>query len=228
MLDVRLAVFRIGVRGGPGRQAALPAQLLDTRQHREEVEHGVGVVPASDGIPEAEHVGLGLIVSRVLEEEQLEALRGHAGVLRQLRPEHDAEAEPQLRELGPAHLSGGVPRGHVPDFVAHDPGQLGLRVHIGQDPAGHVDVAPGEREGVHLGVVHDGECPGELGTLRLGRELLAERGHVRLPGGVLVGPGRHRHLLGGLEPHGDFLALRHQVEFLLPRGGVDRTPHHGQ
>src|SRR2546422_9460198 len=88
-----------------------------------------------------------------------------AGVAPELRARDAADGETELRKLLLAQLAHGVARGDVADLVAHHAAELGLGVQVGQDSAGDVDVAAGEREGVDHRVVHDVERPRQVGPL---------------------------------------------------------------
>ena len=103
-----------------------------------------------------------------------------------------------------------VAGGHVADLVSEDAGQLVLRVHDRQEPARHVDVAPGQSEGIRLFHVDDVEHVRVVS----GRVL-----DEPLPDGAQVGIERR----GVVEAHrlGDALRLRVAELLLLGAGYQD-------
>jgi hypothetical protein len=87
-----------------------------------------------------------------------------------------------------------VLRGHVPDLVADDAGQLVLVVGQREEPARDVDVAAGQREGVRLLHVDDLEAVRQITPGRDGGEPLAHRANVGHQGRIVV----QAHLGGDL------------------------------
>ena len=74
------------------------------------------------------------------------------------------------------HVAGG----DVAHLVAEHAGELGLVAQVREQPSGHVDESPRQREGVHGRRVDYGEGPGQVRTVRDGGDAFANAGHVAL------------------------------------------------
>ena len=125
-----------------------------------------------------------------------------------------------LRELALAHLIHRVLRGHVSDFVPEHAGELRFVFHVGQQAAGDEDGPPGQRKGVHAGIVHHLEGPGQIFALRHRRQALAHTVHIGVELGRVVDADGLRDFLGTLLTHGHFLVLGDEVQLSLARGRI--------
>ena len=112
---------------------------------------------------------------------------------------------------------GAVACRHMADLVADHAGEVGLAVHVGHQPARHVDVAAGQGEGVDLRAVDDGEVPVELRPVRVARQALADLVDVGLQPGVLDLAVLRQHLLVLLAAGRDLAALVHHRALDLAR-----------
>ena len=195
--------------------------LADALEQREQVDQRARVVVGARAVAERELVGLPLVVAAVLEEQEREAGLRQARQAGDLRRQHRADAEPDLRQHPLAHLVHAVARGDVADLVPEHARELRLVAHVGEDAAGDVDEAARQRERVHHVVVDDAEGPRQVGPLRLGGEPAADRRHVLLDLAVVVEAELLRDLRVGLLPHRDLLLLAHQGELALAGGRVD-------
>ena len=238
-LDVGQALVVGRVRGEPARRRRLrPALGLGglggkrflVLEHLDHVDHVLRVVAVARQVLGAELVGLRFLVA---------AVRGDVagrGRLRDLarevgRAAHARAFEHRAKHRGGQHadagalLAGGALRtvagGHVADLVADHAGQLGLAVEVGHDPARHVDIAAGQREGVDLRAVEHGEGPLEVGPVRLRGQALAELVHVGLQLCVGVGAVFLQHPLVGFLAFGDLVLLAHDRALGLAGDGVD-------
>ena len=219
------ALKRIRVCGEEGGHP--PRRLAGTRGIREHLEglgHRSRVVSLPGHVAEPQVVGLPLVVPPVGEKEEAEPGGGGLCDRGQVGPEDGADAEPDLRELGAAHLADGVTGRHMADLMAEDPREFGLGAEVGEDPPGHVDEPAREREGVDDGVVDDPEGPREIGTLGAERHRLAEPLDVGLPFVVGVEAERGDDLRIRLPPDLDLPVLADKNELTFARRRVDRAP----
>jgi len=157
-----------GIRVGR-EEARDPVPILGSGgppEHLEHTGHRPRVVVQLRHVAKPQIVGLPLRLPGVPEKEELKSGAGHLPEGLQIRRQDHPESEPQLGDLGPTHPHHPVARRDVADLMAHDPRHLGIGVQVGQDPPGHVNVAPGQGEGVDGGIVQDPEGPGEVGPLR--------------------------------------------------------------
>jgi hypothetical protein len=114
-------------------------------------------------------------------------------------------------------------RGDVADLVTENRRHLGFVVEVGENPAGEKDGPSRKGEGVDHRVIHDRKRPGEIGTLGIGRQPLADLIDVILERLVLNQAHFLSHLLGGLLPHLDFLSLADHRELALTRDRIRRA-----
>ena len=108
----------------------------------------------------------------------------------------------------------------VAALVPHHARQLGFRHQGAEDAARHVDGAAGERECVDRGVLDHVELPGQVRTVGLLRQRLAEACHVRFELRVLVQPDALLDLLGSLLAQPDLLRFGDQVQLQVAGGGI--------
>ena len=106
---------------------------------------------------------------------------------------------------------GAVARRHVADLVGQHAGELGLVLGQGKQAAADIDVAPRQGEGIDDLRVEHGEGEGPIRRLRGLGQQPADRGHVVLQFGVVVGAAellQHNGMLFGAQPG---LGLRAQA-----------------
>ena len=195
-------------------------ELLLVLQHLDHVDHVPGVVAVARQVLGAELVRLQLLLAAVGGD-----VAGR-GVLRELpgdvrRAAHAARLQHRAQHRRGEHADAGVllarrplravARGHVADLVAHDAGQVGLVLHVGQDAPGDVDITARQREGIDLRAVEHGEMPLELGPVRLRGELVAQRGDVGLQPRVIDDRVLLEHALVGLAAGGHLLLQAHRA-----------------
>ncbi len=170
----------------------------------------------------AETVGLELVLAAVAADDAGADSLAEVGQVRIAGGRADQHAEQRGRDLARL-LAHRVTRGDVADLVAEHAGQLGLGIEVGQDAAGNVDVAAGQRERVDLGRIEHRETVIQLGTMALPRQLLAQSIDVFLQRGVVV----DAVLLedGGVEATAllDFFTFGYEREILFPRHRVGRA-----
>jgi hypothetical protein len=111
----------------------------------------------------------------------------------------------------------------VADLVAEDRSELGFGIEMRQEPAGHVDEAAGQGEGVDRGVVDDLEAPGQVGPLAPSRKAAAQAADVGLERIIAHEPVGRLGLPGSGTAHLDLLAFAHEHQLALARGGVRGT-----
>ena len=143
VVDARLAPFFLG---------ALFLELLLVFEHADDADHSVRIEARARQILGPQPVGLKLVVAPVTREQRVadhvhELLPGLATEFRHHgRQDIGADAGGGRRGI----LAHRMARGHVADLVAQHRGELSLGVQVGENPAGDVDVAAGERKGVDL------------------------------------------------------------------------------
>ena len=227
LLDPLAPVLGVGVRREPFRDPTAGLRLAHAREHLEHVGHLAGIVGGAPHVPQAEVVGLALVVAGELEKRHSQPRARDARVAPELGARDRPDGEPDLRELLLAHLAGGMPRSDVSDLVAHHAGELGLRVQVRQDAAGHVDEAARKCERVHHGVVHDAERPRQIGPLGRRGQPRAELFDPALHPRVGVEAHRGRDVPVVFAPQGDFPRFADEAELPAPGGGVDRAARRG-
>jgi len=89
-----------------------------------------------------------------------------------------AHSQADLDEQHLAHPVDAVPGIDMPQLMAQDDGQFGLRSHQGQDSPGDIDVASRNSEGVDDRSIQDGELVGELRPVRMGNKRLTDTLYV--------------------------------------------------
>ena len=215
-------VAGIGMRGLPlgNRSAGRVPLALEDLEH---VDRALGVVPQSHHVPEAQLVGLALVVAPELEEQHAQPTAERVAERPQLRHQHGGRHEADLHQLRASDLLHAVPCRDVPDLVPEHGGHLRLAIEVGHDTPGQIHGPAGESEGVDDRVVHDLEGPGQLRTLGHRRQSLSHGVDVRLQIGVVVQAHAGIDFGHGLLSHLDFLALAHEREHASARRRVDGT-----
>ena len=184
------------------------AQVRGAAERDEKPRGREGVVAGPRDDVDTDLVGIDLLLAREARQRQLRvALEGAALV-------SVVDDVGRLTDHGGALFELGPPRRmalrHVGDLVRHHGRDLGRVVGEGQEPARHVDVAGGQREGVDDRRVEDRDAI-DLGRgVARGRELRQDLVEVALGGG------------------GPVLAaeIGHQL-LVLARGGGCRCPSCG-
>ncbi len=152
----------------------LGVEELLVLEHLQRAPHRARIVAGAREIGRAELVGLQLLVAPVAgEQRRAERVdRDTAGLRADRRNEDLRDGDGDLRTLRGAQALHRVPRGHVAELVPDDAGELGLGVEVRQDAARDVDVAAGQREGVHVRGVDEHEPVRDAGPVaRLGEPL---------------------------------------------------------
>ncbi len=104
-LDAGLTVFRLRVGREPSGHTWPAGGLRDPPQHAEHAGHFPGVVAHARHIPEAQHVGLSLVVPAEPEEEQSEARLRDPSEIREVGRQQDPDTESELGQLLLADLA---------------------------------------------------------------------------------------------------------------------------
>ena len=225
---------------------ALPAQLagLDARHGRALGRQRVGVEVAGA----AQVTGLELLVvhqrlekaregARVVADGRAQDLAIVVGAALEIarigRHPPRAEHRVEQRELPTrgSLLSGRVAFGHVADLVTDHAGQLVLVVGHRQQAARHVDVSPGEREGVRLDLIDDPELVRERPIRNRAQQLVADGLHVGVERGIAEQPDLRLDALGGLTAGVAIVVGRVQKHGAIrtrDRGQRGREHHEGQ
>ena len=153
----------------------------------------------------AERIRLPLVIPAVLEKEELDADPGQAGDLGKGFAQGAAHGQTDLDEHHLAQPADAVPGVDMPQLMAQDDGQLGLRAHQSQDAAGDIDVSARNGEGVDNGRIQDGELIGELGPVCVWDKSLADGLDIDAELAVGIGAILPADLDVGLLAKGDFL-----------------------
>ena len=178
----RVGVARQEVEAGIGRagdaaQVAVGGHRLQEARRRERIVAG-----AARGL-DADRVGLELLVARELREPELAADQRRLGARR--------FAEHVGHDLGGEFLLGlqllalqAVIGGDVAHLVGDHRRQLGRIIGQRQQPARHVEIAAGQREGVDVRRVEDGDAVGLRRIAGHQRQIADDLGHHALELGV--------------------------------------------
>ena len=219
VLRRRQPIARIRVRLLPLRRLPAAHRVRIPIEHLEERQHLVRVVAALGHEAEAEVVGLRLVGARVFQEQELQPRAGRLAERGDGGRDGRADGEPDLRQLRLAHLVRRMVRDHVPALVAEHRRQLGLAVHVREQPAVDEDRPAREREGVDARVVDDLVRERKVGAGRNGH-LLAEIGHVRLELRIVVDAHLLLDLFLRVLAHLDLLGAGHEIELELTGVGI--------
>jgi hypothetical protein len=218
-----LAVARIGVGREEVRQRGA-GPLADPLQGGVRARNLPRVVARLGRVADTQLVRLGLVVAAVLEEQEAEPLLGDAAVGPESGDEDRARQDADPRDLLPRDLLSAVPGGDVPDLVAEHAGELRLGVHVGEDAAGDVDVAPRDGEGIHHRRVEDAEMPGERRQMGDLAQPLAHAVHVALHFLVRIEAVLGDHGGIGLGTHLQLFPFRDQRDLFPARHGIGGAP----
>ena len=156
--------MRAGALGWLARKSRLAswragdiAELAVGGHRLQEAAGGVGIVAGPADRADADRVGLQLLVAGELRQPQLAADQRHLGDV--------ALAEHVGDHLGGEHLLGllllaldAVIGGHMAHLMGDHCGQLGRIVGQRQQAARDVEIAAGQREGIDVGRVEDGDA----------------------------------------------------------------------
>ena len=211
-------------------------------QRAKELRHGGGVVPGIGGQRLAHLIGLTLLIAPVRRDQpRTEGLAQLADGLTRIAAEQHgrtdggrdgAHAGYHLARIALCRMASD----HVTDLVAHDIGDLVLGVRNGEQAARDVDPAPGQREGIRLGHVGNGEVVLRRGWGHPLDQALFDVAHQPLADGVDVGDklrivhhsDLRRNLLRLLGAERAFALGGHEAQLALSRdrggraGGADR------
>ena len=111
--------------------------------------------------------------------------------------------------------------GDVANLMPNHARQVGLALHIGHDAACDIHITTGQCKGIDDRAVEHRKVPLQAGAVRLRGQLLAQRIHIGLHGGVVVHTVFLEHLLVALGALGQFGLLAHHRALGLAGNGVD-------
>ena len=230
------AVLRRG--GAPLGPGLVGGKTLLIFQGGDDIDHGARVVGAARQVLGAELVGLQLLLA---------AIRGHVtrrhglrhladrlpGARHALTLQHCAQQGGRQHAQAGVLLAGGalgtVARRHMPNFMADDPRQFGLTLHVRHDAARHIYIATGQRKGVDLRAVQHREVPLQLLAVRQLGQPLADAIHIGLQLGVFHHAVLLQHLGVRLAAFLHLVGLAHDRALGLARHRVQhRTATAGQ
>ena len=141
-MGARPGRHRIGLPSlDPGGERLVIVQLAKHRRH------AIGVIARSGGVADTQAVRL--ILLRAAEPEGVELCPGACDASQDVAAGEPAYSRRQKPAQGSSRVAlVGMPRGDVPDFVAEHRCELRLAVHQGEQLAGDIDIAAGDRERV--------------------------------------------------------------------------------
>ena len=192
-------------------RARLP-HLRIAPERGEEARRPVGIEagPRRDADPDA--VGLEFLGAREARQRDLRFRQRQRADLR--IAQHAVDHAAHQRDLAHpvlAHL--GVMGDHMRHLVRHHRGELGAVVGERDQPAGHVELARGQREGVDHRRVEQGDAIVQIRPLGCRHQLLDRLADHGLDAGILIGA-----VIGGENPL--MLALGRRIESAPPRRRV--------
>ena len=210
------------VEAGVGR-AADRAEIGVGGHGLQEAAGGIGVEACLAARPDADRVGLELLVARELRQPQLAADQRHVGA--RVLPEYVGH------HLGGEHFFGflllalqAMVRRDVAHLVGDHGGEFGRIIGERKQPPRDIEIAARQREGIHVGRVQNGDAVGLAGIAGHGRQIADDLGHHALEFrvGIFAAVGRQDARVLRPRKLGQLVVARNRIDGDRSFGGAER------